>query len=263
MNNKLKIITGGAFALVLVVILFFTGFPITIVQAGHRGVPHRFGEVFDWTVGEGIHWVGFFTRVTHFEVRTRKMEVGADSASKDLQSVQTTIALNYHLDPGNVNKLYQEIGVLYNDRILQPAIQESVKAVTAQFTAEELITKRPEVKMLIRQELENRLHGRYIMVDEFSIVDFAFSEGFDEAIELKQTAEQQALKAERDLERVKLEAQQQIEQAKAEAEALRLQKQQITPDLVQLRWIEKWNGQMPQYMGSMTPFVGLNMSAWQ
>jgi regulator of protease activity HflC (stomatin/prohibitin superfamily) len=255
---KLKFITGGVLVLLGFVILFATGFPITVVQAGHRGVPHRFGRVFDWTVGEGIHWVGFFTRVTHFEVRTRKIEVEADSASKDLQSVQTTIALNYHADIANVNKLYQEIGVQYNDRIIQPAIQESVKAATAQFTAEELITKRPEVKALIRKELEDRLHNRYIIVDEFSIVDFSFSKEFDEAIEAKQTAEQQALKAERDLDRIKLEAQQSIERSKAEAEALRLQKQQITPDLIQLRWIEKWNGELPQYMGQMSPFVGLN-----
>ncbi len=263
MDNKSKIVLGGVGAFLILVILFATGFPITIVQAGHRGVPHRFGRVFDWTVNEGIHWVGFFTSVTHFEVRTRKIEVEADSASKDLQSVQTIIALNYHADPGNVNKLYQEIGVNYNDRIIQPAIQESVKAATAQFTAEELITKRPEVKALIRQELEDRLHNRYIVVDEFSIVDFSFSKEFDAAIEAKQTAEQQALKAQRDLERVKLEAQQQIENAKAEAEALRLQKQQITPDLVQLRWIEKWNGELPQYMGSMSPFVGLNTNLGQ
>jgi regulator of protease activity HflC (stomatin/prohibitin superfamily) len=258
MKLKSKLIAGGVFVFILLVILFVTGFPITIVQAGHRGVPHRFGKVFDWTVGEGIHWVGFFTRVTHFEVRTRKIEVEADSASKDLQSVQTTIALNYHADIANVNKLYQEIGVQYNDRIIQPAIQESVKAATAQFTAEELITKRPEVKSLIRKELEDRLHNRYIIVDEFSIVDFSFSKEFDEAIEAKQTAEQQALKAERDLDRIKLEAQQSIERSKAEAEALRLQKQQITPDLIQLRWIEKWNGELPQYMGQMSPFVGLN-----
>ncbi len=263
MDKKSKSIIGGIIVLLLVVILFVTGFPITIVQAGHRGVPHRFGRVFDWTVGEGIHWVGFFTQVTHFEVRTRKIEVDADSASKDLQSVQTIIALNYHVDTANVNKLYQEIGVEYHDRILSPAIQESVKAVTAQYTAEEMITRRAEVKAQIRTELENRLQGRYIIVDEFSIVDFSFSKGFDEAIELKQTAEQQALKAERDLDRIKLEAQQSIERSKAEAEALRLQKQQITPDLIQLRWIEKWNGELPQYMGQMSPFVGLNSSLGQ
>jgi regulator of protease activity HflC (stomatin/prohibitin superfamily) len=263
MDMKTKFILGGIAAFLIVVALFVTGFPISIVQAGHRGVPHRFGKVFDRTVDEGIHWVGFFTRITHFEVRTRKLEIEADSASKDLQSVQTTIALNYHVDPEGVNKLYQEIGVQYNDRIIQPAIQESLKAATAQFTAEELITKRPEVKSLIRQELEDRLHNRYIIVDDFSIVDFSFSAEFDQAIEAKQTAEQQALKAARDLERVKLEAQAQIEQAKAEAEALRLQKQEITPDLVQLRWIEKWNGELPQYMGSMSPFVGLNSSLGQ
>jgi regulator of protease activity HflC (stomatin/prohibitin superfamily) len=263
MNNKSKLITGGVIVFLGIVILFTTGFPITIVQAGHRGVPHRFGKVFDHTIDEGIHWVGFFTRVTHFEVRTKKIEVEADSASKDLQSVQTTIALNYHVDRDNAHKLYQEIGVMYNDRILQPAIQESVKSATAQYTAEEMITKRPEVKALIQHELEARMANRYIVVDEFSIVDFSFSKEFDEAIEMKQTAEQQALKAERDLDRIKLEAQQAIETAKAEAESLRLQKQQITPDLIQLRWIEKWDGELPQYMGSMNPFVGLNTSLGQ
>ena len=263
MDKKSKFIFSGITALILIVILFVTGFPITIVQAGYRGVPHRFGKVFDRTVQEGISWVGFFTRVTHFEVRTQKIEVSANSASRDLQSVQTKIALNYHVDPGAVNKLYKEIGVTYDDRIIQPTIQESVKAVTAQYTAEEMITKRSEVKTKISEQLHERLGGRYIIVDEFSIVDFTFSQEFDRAIEAKQTAEQQALKAERDLDRIKLEAQQAIERSKAEAEALRLQKQQITPDLVQLRWIEKWDGKLPQYMGSMSPFVGLNTNLGQ
>ena len=117
----------------------------------------------------------------------------------------------------------------YEARIIKPAIQEAVKAATARFTAEELITRRPEVRDAISKGLEERLVRFGIHAQAMSITDFAFSKSFNEAIEEKVTATQQVLKAERDLQRVRLEAQQQIEQARAQAEALRIQKENVTP----------------------------------
>jgi regulator of protease activity HflC (stomatin/prohibitin superfamily) len=246
----------GIVAVISLVILASTC--LAVVPAGHRGVITLFGKVQDQIFDEGIHLKNPFKAVSNIEVRTRKMQVDADSASKDLQSVSTTIALNYHLAPDSVNRLYQEVGLDYSSRIIDPAIQESVKAVAAKFTAEELITKRSEVKDEIVNQLRERLQSKHIVIDDFSIVNFDFSEQFNTAIEAKQTAEQNALKAERDLERVKLEAQQKIEQAKAEAESLRLQRLEISPSMLQLRWIEKWDGRTPQYWGSASPFIGLN-----
>jgi len=165
-------------------------------------------------------------------------EAIAEAASRDLQDVKTKGTLNYSLDPAQVVEIYRKLRQEYEFRIIKPAIQEAVKAVTARFTAEELITRRPEVRDAIQQNLVQRLDRFGIQAQAMSITDFSFSKAFNEAIEAKVTATQQVLKAERDLQRVRLEAQQQIEQARAQAEALRIQKQNVTPELVVLRRIE-------------------------
>jgi regulator of protease activity HflC (stomatin/prohibitin superfamily) len=164
------------------------------------------------------------------------------------------------------NIVYQNIGIEFKERIIDPAILEVVKAVTARYSAEELITKRPLVSEEMRATLTERLKVNNITVDAFSIVAFSFSKVFTEAIESKQTAEQLALKAKRDLDRIKVEAEQKITAARAEAEALRLQRANISTDLIELRKIEanlkaieKWNGILPQVTGNGgMPFVGLN-----
>jgi len=173
--------------------------------------------------------------------------------------------LNYHIVPDRANVVYQKIGIQFKERIIDPAILEVVKAVTAKYTAEELITKRPSVSEAMRMALTDRLRAHNIAVDAFSIVIFSFSKVFTEAIEAKQTAEQLALKAKRDLERIKIEAEQKITAAKAEAESLRLQRANISADLIELRRIEanmkaieKWNGILPQVTGGgAIPMIGL------
>lgn len=247
--------------LITVLALLFLGViavfdSVTVVSAGEQAVVTRWGAIRPVTLDPGVHFIMPLSDDAHiFETREVKEEVDADSASRDLQSVSTRVAVNYHLAPGTVNKLYQEIGNKYKERIIDPAVQESVKAATARFTAEELITKRPAVKEAIVSLLKTRLESRYILVDDVAIVNFGFSADFDRAIEAKQVAEQQAQKAKQDLARVKIEAEQKIAQAKAEAEALRLQKNQLTPELLKLRAIEaqlkfyeKWDGKLPQYM---------------
>jgi regulator of protease activity HflC (stomatin/prohibitin superfamily) len=190
----------------------------------------------------------------------KKDEVPASASSKDLQVVTSSIALNYHLDPLAVNKIWQEVGKDYNNRIIAPSIQEAVKATTAKFTAEELIIKREEVKEQIKENLYNRLSENHIIVDELNITSFDFSEAFNEAIEAKVTAEQLKLKAERDLERIKIEADQKVAEAVGKATAIRIEAQALSanPKIVELRWIEKWNGETPEYWGGATPFMGIN-----
>jgi len=248
---------------VILILLFMTFYT---VPAGERGVLLTFGKPSMDAVNEGLHFkIPFAQKVKKLEVRTTKIETDADSASKDLQDIQTIVALNYHLSPEEVPLLYQGIGLAFQQRIIDPAIQESVKAVTARFTAEELITRRSEVRTQIQEALRERLIKSYIVVDDLNIVNFQFSEEFDKAIEQKVTAEQQALKAERDLERIIIEKEQIITQAQAEAESLRLQKQQITPDLIELRKIEvqrlaieKWNGILPKVTGDAIPFIDIS-----
>ena len=170
--------------------------------------------------------------------------------------------MNYHILPEKANWVYQNLGREYKDRIIDPAVQEVVKAITAKYTAVELITQREKVRTEIKELLRQRLVGYNIVIDDFSIVNFKFSQQFTQAIESKQTAEQFALKAQRDLERIKIEAEQKITQAKAEAEALRLQKANITPELVKLRQIEasmkaieKWDGHLPKVTSGAVPFI--------
>jgi prohibitin 2 len=233
---------------------------ITIVGPGERGILIQLGNM-QGIFGPGLHFkIPVIQNVVTIDVRTQKEQVQVDAASKDLQSIRTLVALNYHVDPARVDSLYQEIGVQYVERIIDPAIQESVKAATAQFTAEELITKRPTVKEEIKAKLVERLSKTYIEIDDFSIVDFTFSDSFNAAIEAKQTAVQQALKAENDLKRIEIEAQQQIEKAKADAESIRIQGDALKENqgLVQLKFVEKWDGVLPTYvMGSNVPLLNM------
>lgn len=223
-----KTVIKVALAVFLVVLILGPFRPWVIVPAGHRGVVLQLGAV-SGTLGEGFHFIlPVIQKVVQVNVQIQKSETNAAAASKDLQTISSKIALNYHVDPETVSRIFQQIGLAYESKVIDPAVQEAVKAITAKYTAEELITKRQQVALEIQELLTNRLRKSNIVVDAFSIVNFEFSQEFNKAIEAKQTAEQLALKAQRDLQRVKIEAEQKITQAKAEAEALRIHK---TPHL--------------------------------
>lgn len=250
--------------IVLIALLAVQSF--TIVQAGHRGVVLQLGAVQPKVMDEGLNYkIPFIQTVVPMEVRVQKSESSQTSASRDLQTVSTTIAVNYHLDANNVNRLYQQVGMDYVTRIVDPAIAESLKAVTAQYTAEELISKRSEVSSKVKEALRDKLSVYYIILDEINIREFMFSEEYNRAIEAKQVAEQQALKSKLDLERIKIEKEQEITKAQAQAEALRLQKQDVTPELIQLRQIEaqleairRWDGKLPNVTGGTIPFINVD-----
>lgn len=255
--NVPKLVAIGVVVLILLIVGFNS---VQVVGAGQRGVVFsKLSGIRDVTLGEGLHFkIPFVEDVVLIDVRVQKSQTAAPAASKDLQNVSSTIAVNFHIDPSRAQKVYQEIGAAYKERVIDPAVQEAVKAVTAHFTAEELITRRGEVKDAIKANLTERLVQFNILVDEFSIVDFSFSEEFNRAIEAKQTAEQSALKARRDLDRIRIEAEQRVTQARAEADGQRLQRETLTPILLQLRAIEKWDGKLPQVSGGATPFIDVN-----
>ena len=256
---RLALIIGA----ILVFFLFLS--PWVQIGAGERGVVLNFGAVQKDVLGEGLHFrIPIMQKVAIMDVKVQKAVTDATSASADLQDVTSSVALNYHVIPDKANVVYQTIGIHFKERIIDPAIQEVMKAVSANYTAEELITKRPAVSEAIRATLSERLLLYNIAVDAFSIVTFSFSRVFTEAIEAKQTAEQLALKSKRDLDRIKIEAEQKLTTARAEAEALRLQRANISPDLIELRKIEanikaieKWNGILPQVTGGAVPFIGV------
>lgn len=258
---KLFWIVGGIVATILLIVLI-TFFPFTSVKAGHRGVVTRFGAVQETILSEGFHVISPLDDVHEINVQTQKMEADADSASKDLQTVNVRVAVNAHVDPTNVQRLYQEVSGNVWETVVAPAIQESVKAATAGFTAEELITKRAEVSGMIDVVLTERLSKKYLVVENVSIVNFSFSETFTEAIEAKVTAEQDALASKNKLEQTKYEAEQKIVSATAEAQAIKIQAEAITQQggdaYVELQAVKQWNGILPtQMLGSAMPFINV------
>jgi prohibitin 2 len=276
-SNPFIIIIIPAVVGIIIVAIAITG-SIKIVDAGYRGVLLSFGAV-DTTrsLDEGIHFVvPVRDNVVQMEVRTNKITEDADSASKDLQDVKTQVALNYHIDPDNAQLVYKQIGLDYANRIIIPAIQESVKQVTARFNAEELITKRETVKDQIDEQITARLAAYNIIVDGISITEFQFSPEFVRAVEAKVAAQQRALQAQNELQRIEIEAQQaearavgeqqaniaraegvrqaNVLQAQGEAQAITIIDKQLIQRPSYLEWLksQKWDGQLPLVVAGST-----------
>lgn len=274
-NIGKQIIQGITLGSLGLLILFLVIGSMYTVGAGERGIELTWGRAENIAAQPGFNTkIPIAQSVVKMTVQTQKYETAASAASSDLQVVSSKIAVNYHLNPEGVVDLYKEIGINYQDRVIQPAVQEAVKAATATFTAEELITQRPVVKEKIQLSLAERMRSRGIIVEDVNIVDFDFSAQFNEAIEQKVTAEQQKLKAANDLERIKIEAQQVAAQgqgradavlaeAKAEAEKIRLVQEQLarSSNYVELQKWQRWDGKLPQYMmtmgGEVTPLINV------
>ncbi len=260
-----KVGFGVVVALVGAVLLFSS---FTIVGATERSIILRFGEV-NRVLEPGLHLkIPMVEKIIRMEVATQKIEAGASAASKDLQIVTTDIALQYHLIPESVGLLYKEFRTDYKSRVIDPAIQNTVKAITAKFNAEELITKRAEVKELMTIMLENRLVDTHMRVTNLDIVNFSFSKSFNKAIEEKVTAEQNALREENKLKQVEFEAKQKIEIAKAEAMKTELEARAlaINSNLIQkiiaeaqLKAAERWDGVLPTHMYGSAPIPLINI----
>ena len=264
MERSKKIsLTWKAVVGLVVIILFFNA--VYTIPEGYRGVVTTFGKV-SGVAEPGINMkVPIMQGVKGFEVRTQKYSTDAISSSSDLQQVKTTIAVQYFVNPENVDDLYSQYGSEYRKRIIYPAVQEVVKASTAKYTASELITKRQDVKDLIVEGMTERMSVVNINMENVDIVDFQFSQAFSDAIEQKVKAQQEALREQNRLEQVKFQAQQKIEQAQAEAEAIRIKAQAITQqggrDYVMLQAVEKWSGNLPEIMppNGTVPFIPIDI----
>ena len=262
-------------------LIFYSGW--VVVNPGHVGVVKRLGAVETSPLPEGFHIkIPFVDIVEEIDIRLQPARVPGSAASKDLQQVDTTIVLQYSLNPSLVPKIFQQVGnrEIVNTAILRPAIAESVKAITAQFTAEELVTRRAEVTISMQTQIESfltetltekDLNGA-LAIANLAIEEFEFSADFNRSIEEKVRAEQEALKAENE----KIKRVTQAEAAAAErtlaaaaeayktevesvarAEAIRREAAALksNPELIQLRMAEKWDGQLPQFTGGAVPFL--------
>lgn len=265
-KKALWIVMLSLFAILVVFNTFYQ------VSAGHRGVILTFGEASMMAQSEGLHIkVPFIQNIVIMNVQTQKYEAALTAASKDLQDVKTKIAINYHIVPEQVPEIYRDIGVAYAEKVIYPLEQEINKEATAQFTAEELVTKRNEVREMMIGKLTTKLQARGIVVEELSIIDFQFSEAFTQAIEAKVTAEQSALQARNKLEQIKFEAQQveaaaigqknaKIATATGDAEAIRIIDEQLkrSPTYIEYYKLQKWDGMLSKVVGA-NPLINVGL----
>ena len=261
-NPKAKtvknIVIGVIIALVAIILISNS---FTTVRAGHSGVIVTFGEVSERVLSEGLHFkIPFAQNIVLVDNRVQKAEAVCSAASKDLQTVSSTVAVNYKVLNSYSASVYKNIGLDYESIIITPAIQECVKAVTAKFTAEELITNRQSIGDQMMELLKNKVSAYGIEIQIFNITTFDFTAEYNAAIEAKQTAQQNALKAEQDLQRIKVEAEQKIVQAEAEAEAYKLKSQELTPEILMSKYIEKWDGKLPTVVSGDSGTMMLDLS---
>jgi prohibitin 2 len=262
--NIPKMVAHGIIALLVIIILFGT---FVIVPAGYEGVETRFGGVVG-VMGPGIHFkIPLIEGVVNMNTQTQIAQTDATAASSDLQQVTATTAVNFHVNPQDAATIYQNLGVNYQTTIIDPAIQESIKSVTANYTAEQLITQREQVRDDILTLLTSKMQPYGINVDALNIVNFAFSDSFNSAIEAKVTAQQNALTAQNQVAQATAQASSTIIAAEAQAKAIEIQAQAINSqggaDYVELQAINKWNGTLPTQMtpNATLPFLNLTQQS--
>jgi regulator of protease activity HflC (stomatin/prohibitin superfamily) len=237
-------------------VLFFFTFMFRTVQERQVGVITRFGtvnRVADAGVVIKLPWP--LERMNKMDTSIQKEQQESAAATKDLQDVKATLALNYALDDRTAVNIYKTIGPDYKERIIIPAVQESFKAASAQYTASELVTERTKVKAAAYDVIKDRLEKYDIRVVDLNIVNFTFSPEYSAAIEAVQVANQNVAKARQELETTKVEAEKAIQAANGAAEAQRLQQQTLTPLMVQKMAIDKWNGVLPTTNAGEVPFI--------
>lgn len=244
-----------AIIVIFLIITFFNSFKT--IPTGFIGVKTRFGQVQDTMLNEGLNLkIPFIEKIVLMDCRTQKTEYTMEASSKDLQKISNyKIAINYNITKDTANQLYKSVGVDYKNIIVEPAIQSVMKDSVANFTAEELITKRSEVAQFALDKLTEKFQNSGITLTGLDILDLSFSEEFDTAVEQKQIVEQETQKAQYELEKARVENQKKIENAQADAEVMAAQNSQITDNYLRLKeienqkaMIEKWNGQLPTTM---------------
>lgn len=244
-----------AIIVIFLIITFFNSFKT--IPTGFVGVKTRFGQVQDTMLNEGLNLkIPFIEKIVLMDCRTQKTEYTMEASSKDLQKISNyKIAINYNITKDTANQLYKSVGVDYKNIIVEPAIQSVMKDSVANFTAEELITKRSEVAQFALDKLTEKFQNSGITLTGLDILDLSFSEEFDTAVEQKQIVEQETQKAQYELEKARVENQKKIENAQADAEVMAAQNSQITDNYLRLKeienqkaMIEKWNGQLPTTM---------------
>ena len=244
------------FIVVIILALIVLFASIKTVPTGTVVVKTRFGAVQASVITEGINFkVPFIEKIVLINCKTKKLETYAESSTKDMQTVNVTIAVNYNVNKDTANKLYQEVGLDYEEIIIRPAMLESIKSSMAQYTAEELITKRAEVSEKIKETIIAKVSERGFTITGFNTTDINFSDAYNQAIEKKAVAQQEVETAKANLEKQQIENEQRISVAETDAKVMELQNSKITENTLKLKelenqekFINKWNGAVPSTM---------------
>lgn len=241
MKNKIII----ASIVLVILIVFLASFSIT--ESGEVGLRVRFGKIVDNSLTEGINFkMPFVEKIVKVNIKVQKVELAIESSTKDLQIVNTNVAVNYRVDSKVAHELYRTVGNEYEETVLNPAIKESIKTAIAQYTAEEITVNRSDVSKNCLDNIQNKMNKYGIIVEDFNLTDFSFSEEYTKAIEEKQVAEQQVETAKQNLAKAKVEAEQKLVEAKAQADANKLLQNSLTDEVLVQKFIEKWDGKLPE-----------------
>lgn len=244
-KKGIKILIIIPIIMLFLVITLFNSFKV--IKSGEVGLKVRFGKITDTSLSEGLNMkLPYIEKIVKVNIKVQKTELNTESSSKDLQTITTLLAVNYNVEKKSATTLYRNVGKNYEETILLPAIQESIKAVMSNFTAEEVITKRNQVSDLCLEQIQEKVKKYGIYIDDFNIIDLDFSPEYSKAIEEKQVAEQKVLTAKQELEKEKIEAEKKIVKAEAEKRANELKQQTLTDNIIKEKFIEKWNGELPK-----------------
>ncbi len=235
-----------------------------IVPPGEVAIKTRLGSIVD-SYSEGMHFkLPMVESVTRFSIQIQRANIKTQAFSKDLQTMNVLLVVNHRIQRETAVSIFRNLGPGYVDNIVNPAVQEVFKAIAARYSAEKVISERSTLVEEINAEVKERLTKKEIIVTDISVVDLDFTDQFLKAVEDKQVADQQAQMAGKLVEKAKRDAEQAIAKSRGEAEALRMQREQVTPQLIELRKvdaqlkaIEKWNGVLPGYVGAGVPFISI------
>lgn len=242
-SNKKYIILG----IIIIIILIVLYASFSIVESGEVGLRVRMGKITNSTLNEGMNFkMPFIEKIVKVNIKVQKTELEIESSTKDLQIVNTIVAVNYRVDSNKASELYRTVGNDYTETILNPAVKESIKTAIAGYSAEEITVNRSDVSKNCLLELQSKVEKYGIVIEDFNLTDFSFSAEYTKAIEEKQVAEQQVNTAKQNLEKAKVEAEQKRVEASSEADANKLKEKSLTKDILTEKFIEKWDGKLPE-----------------
>lgn len=264
-RNEVKMEKNGLAGIVTIIILFVIAVllcnPIVVVGVGQRGVKVTLGKVSPESLGEGMHFImPYIQKIAKMDVKTQKYSTQTHVYTKDIQQAKISYVVNYNLVADSAYRMYQEVGMDYVSKVINPVLEGTIKDVIGKWNAQDLVANREEATRDILAKLEEQLKGRYVNVTDFQIIDINYSEVFERAIESKVTAEQDALKAKNKTVQIQEEARQKVISAEAEAKSMSIRANALTQNkaLVEYEAVQKWNGILPQYMmGNSVPFINL------